>query len=512
MTTNQKPLDEPVLLLKAAAVLMRHRMLTEPDEPVPGGGPGWLERTAGRREHDGRLRPWVLRAATRALEESRTAERGDAPPRHVFEELLFAAGRARRYTRRAGVILRALYDIVGATKPFDDVLIAQTVRAGCANAIIAGRLTEPPPGQSRNGADPYWRETEECLETLHQTLGTSDTPGGPDRNRSKAHAVRAAAREILIRRGSLPAPAEAPPTRIPPARPDDPLLRPENEKPCWRRAELPKEWLTLAFNDDPSGLDDEEHAKAQATLDAEFTRKGYEITSAAGDGTESPPTEKLDGRWEGQFAEGCTLEYLGYSPEVMEKDLARGLHCPLPVDGAEYLLHTWTEDAVWLPCNWTSLIEQGRWQHTPDDGDPWTDEVAEALGPDAYDRWRRENATGRPVRRLGAYPHVRTGTWNGQQVETTLWLVSTDAPGDNPTRWPEKAPPLPTEIRAELDDLPFTCPMCGITDDTVPDPTTLEPDEAPLCDACGDDVPGWGDAYDSWPESPAAASEGVPHP
>ena len=508
MTSTDAPLDEPALLLKAAAVLMRHRMITKPDEKVPGGGLGWLERTAGQHERNGRLKPWVRRAAMRALEETRSATRNETPPGHLFEELVFAAGRARRYTRRAGVILRAMYDFVGAKKPYEDVHIAHAARAGCANAIIAGRLTEPPPGPTRNGHDPYWREIEECLETLHQTLGTSDAADGESRDVAKAHRVRSAARRILIRRGALPAPMKEPSIRIPPPPPDDPLLRPENEKPCWRRAEMPKDWLALAFYDDASGPDDDDEAKARATLDAEFTSKGYQITRAAGDDNDDePPTAKLDGRWEGQFAEGCTLEYLGYSPEVMEKDVARGLHCPLPVDGAEYLLKTWTEDAVWLPCNWTSVIEKGRWQHTPDDGDPWTDAIAAVLGPDAYYLWRNAEIRRRPVRRLGVHPHVRSGIWNGHQVQMTLWLVSTDAPGDTPTRWPEIAPPLPNEIRAELDDLPFTCPMCGLTDETVPDPTMLEPDEPPICNACGDDVPGWGDAYESWPENTDAGSQ-----
>ena len=494
------PLDKPELLLKAAAVLMRHRMLAEEPEPVSGGSPGWLKHIASRHTDDSRMKPWVFRAARRALEESRTVTREDAPPETVFEELVFAAGRARGCTRRAEIMLGALYDIVSMKKPGDEVLLSRSVRAACTNAIRTGRLPEPTPGQHGNGAERYQREAEECLETIHHALGTSELPGGRDRNVSTARALQNAARGILIRRGALPPPAAATPGPKVKTPPDDPRLRPPDEKRQWHRAELPKEWVTTAFNDDASGLDDDEEATARRTIHDRFTKNGYEITRVAGDDPDTPPTEPLEGRWEGRYAEGCTLEYLGYDPAVLEADLARGIHA-YTADGAEYLLDMLTEKAAWLPCNWTSVITGGRWEHTPEDGDPWTDDIAVVLGPKGYEYWRQSDATHRPVRRLGAYPHVRTAIWNGRQVELTLWLVSTKPQAENRTRWPEKAPPLPIEIRAALDDLPFTCPMCGTTDETVPDPTTLEPDEPPICSTCTETIPGWGDAYESWPES-----------
>ena len=502
MTKSQTPLDNPELLLRTAAALMRHRMLTGPPDLIRGGSPGWLDYIESRRTDGHRMKPWLARLSKHTLEESKSVKREDAPARTVFEELVLAADRARACTRRSDIVLRGVYDLAGAGKPADEMLVAQTVLAACDEAIRKGRLPEPKPEHVRGGRRPYGRENEECLETLHQTLGTSGTAAGRYRNASTAGAVRDAAREILVRRKILPGadPPETPPEAS--RRPRDPLLRPEGQKPLWRRAELPKEWLALAFNADPSGLDDEEEATARRTFHAEFESRGYAITSAAGEDDEkAPPTEALDGRWNGLDAEGCTLEYLGYDPKILEAERDRRIYCPHPVDGAEYLLDAKTEAAVWLPCNWTTVIEAGRWQHTPDDGDPWTDETVAALGPAEYDRWRSLETCRRPVRRLGTYPHVQTRRWNGRSVETTLWLVSSAPDCEQRARWPEKAPPLPPEILAETHDLPFTCAMCGVTDDTVPDPTTLEPDDDPSCTECTETIPGWGDAYESWPEN-----------
>ena len=53
----------------------------------------------------------------------------------------------------------------------------------------------------------------------------------------------------------------------------------------------------------------------------------------------------------------------------------------------------------------------------------------------------------------------------------------------------------------------FTCPMCGLCDETVPDPAYNSFDEGhDLCEVCFLTVPGWGDAFDSWPEGDSAGA------
>ena len=231
----------------------------------------------------------------------------------------------------------------------------------------------------------------------------------------------------------------------------DPLERPEGEKTAWRRAELPTEWTTLALYDDASGLEDEDEADARSTLHSLFEDDGYRvITVRDGKGGE-PPSEPLDGKWRGLYAEGCTAEYMAQNDTVAADDESRGLWTHEPVDGAEYLLRPERQDLVWLPTVWTSVILEDRWDENL--WHHWSRETGAAFGPEAYDRWR-ETMGKPPVRPVGRYGHERDGRWNRVgDIRLTLWLADTMPPNPGHTpRLPKRAPRLPEAIATRLED------------------------------------------------------------
>lgn len=241
--------------------------------------------------------------------------------------------------------------------------------------------------------------------------------------------------------------------------PEEPLARHDHHAHAFRRHELPTEWATLALDDDASGLEDADERDARETLKDLFEDDGYRVQDVRED-----DGEPLEGRWRGEFAEGCTSAFLAVCDEVITADAKRGAAACL-VLGFEYVLDAEHETVIWIPEAWTSLILTGRWDH--DITIDWDSDTEPVIGPDAYNRWAAAgpevslprhpgNPSWRPVRVLDPRAgHSRTVETEDARTVETAWLATNRPRAEGDAVYPACAPPLPETIIDEINEASY---------------------------------------------------------